>query len=326
MNNQLTKVYVKKLDRFISRGYVSWFKERNLLISVLFHNIFRNEKEIQMNLMYPQQSTTISDFSFFLDYFISRGYEFVTPKQIIEGLPLNGKYILLTFDDGCFNNSLAFTILKEYKIPSTMFISTNHIIENKSFYWDVIYRERMKQGNSIKRIIEEINSLGVCKHYEIDGYIKKNFCTNALKPVCDIDRPFTVDEIRELAGDENIYFGNHTEHHAILTNYPYDEANIQIANGSAQLVEWGGEKPQIISFPDGYFSEEVIEIAKANGIKIGLTTKAGKNFIPLNNGNGFHNLNRFILWGDRDLERQCKSFRLDYDFSLIGTIKSNSHH
>ena len=40
-------------------------------------------------------------------YFVAHGYTFVAPADVLRGLDPAGKYALLTFDDGYYNNRLA---------------------------------------------------------------------------------------------------------------------------------------------------------------------------------------------------------------------------
>src|SRR5882724_3251133 len=139
---------VRRADATFARAYLALFRERNALMCFLFHSLFRDEREIALNLVDPLQRTTIRQFRQFVEYYLSHGYRFVTPPDLLNGLAPNGKYALITFDDGYFNNSLARPILEEYGVPAVFFISTEHVRQNKCFWWDVLYRQRAAEGAS----------------------------------------------------------------------------------------------------------------------------------------------------------------------------------
>jgi hypothetical protein len=79
-------------------------RERNYLISFLFHGLFAGADEVASGTMDPQQAITVDMFRTLVDHFKSHSYRFVSPLEIVRGLHPQGKYILLTFDDGYYNN------------------------------------------------------------------------------------------------------------------------------------------------------------------------------------------------------------------------------
>ena len=88
---------------------------------------------------------TVEKFRQFIDYYVKHDYIFVSPDDIQNGLdPGKNSTFSLLLKDGYYNNNLALPILKEYNIPALFFISSNHIKQNKCFWWDVVYRQRNK--------------------------------------------------------------------------------------------------------------------------------------------------------------------------------------
>lgn len=65
------------------------------------------------------------------------------------------KYAMITFDDGYFNNILALEILNKFKVPSVIFVTTKNVEENNSFWWDVVFKFRKKQGVAFHKIKKE---------------------------------------------------------------------------------------------------------------------------------------------------------------------------
>jgi peptidoglycan/xylan/chitin deacetylase (PgdA/CDA1 family) len=255
---------------------------------------------------------TTDIFRQFIEYYLKHDYLFISPDDIMKGLRTDKKYVLITFDDGYFSNQLSLPILNEYKVPATYFISANHIVSNKNFWWDVVYRERMKRNSSAEQIFNESRELKLKKNQEIEQYIIDNFGEKALHPISDIDRPFTPAELLAFSRDPLVSFGNHTTNHAILTNYSYSEIKSEISVAQDEIFKLTGVNPVTISYPNGNFSQEVISVAKEMGFKLGITINPGKNYLPISfEGNNPFILNRFTLWGNKNIEKQCNSFRND---------------
>ena len=222
---------------------------------------------------------------------------------------------MITFDDGYYNNQYALTVLKKYQIPAVFFISTNHVKYNKCFWWDVLYRERIKLGIPVKDIQRERKKLKSKTSEEIEKYLKDIFGEESLTPVGDIDRPFTPSELKDFSRDEFVFLGNHTSDHAILSNYSSNKIKSQILNAQNTINDITGITPIIISYPNGVYSNEIIKLSKEIGLKLGITVDNKKNYLPIDyQGDGCMRLGRFLLERveRRDnLIMQCELLRSD---------------
>lgn len=303
---------IKLPDLMFSQIYLKFFQEKNSLITFLFHGLFRNEKEITLNLVDPQPWITVEQFRQFVEYYLDHGYTFISQNDILNGLNNDKKHIMITFDDGYYNNKYALPILKEYQIPAVFFISTSHVKYNKCFWWDVLYRERIKLGMSLRNISHEQNQLKLKKSEEIERYLIDMFGAKAFKPIDDIDRPFTLSELKDFSKEKYVFLGNHTSDHAILTNYPLDGIKLQILAAQNTIYDITGITPIIISYPDGGYSAEVIRISKEIGLKLGVTVDPKKNYLPIDyQSNDCMRLGRFRLSDNDNLIKQCELFRSD---------------
>lgn len=312
---------INTVDELVSQTYISLFKERPALLTFLFHGLFNDRKEIALNLVHPQQEVTTDIFRQFIEYYLEHNYLFISPQDIVNGLRPNRNYVLITFDDGYYSNHLALPVLKEYQVPATFFISTNHIIENKCFWWDIIYRERLGRGTPAEKVNNEIMMLKQKKNDEIEQYITATFGRQALEPVGDIDRPFTPSELNAFSKESLVVLGNHTHNHAILTNYSSSEIRSEILAAQETLFNLTGIQPVMISYPNGNYSDEVLAISQEIGFKLGITVNQRKNHLPIElQGVGRLLLNRYVVWGNRDIRQQCARFRSD--IQLKSTLKS----
>ena len=245
-------------DGVIASAYLSLFNERGGLRAFLFHSLFRDEREIALHQVDPLQRTTVAQFRAFIEYYLGHDYQFVSANDILGGLRPDGKYALISFDDGYFNNTRALPLLREYKVPAVFFISTNNVRENKSFWWDVLYRERHAQGATAQQIYRDCVGLKRKTTEEIEAELKHRFGADAFQPRGELDRPFTPAELRDFAREPHVHLGNHTANHAILTNYTPDEARSQIRAAQDSLAEMTGVRPTAIAYPNGSFDDAQI--------------------------------------------------------------------
>ncbi len=303
---------VKLPDSILSKVYLKLFQEKSSLSTFLFHGLFRDEKERSPNLVDPQPWITVEQFHQFVEYYIDHGYIFVSPDDVLSGLKDHNSYIMITFDDGYYNNVHALPVLQKYDIPAIFFISTNHVIYNKGFWWDVLYRERKKAGGSTKEIVREQNELKTKTAEAIEAYLQLTFGERSLEPHGDIDRPFTPHELQEFSRENNVFLGNHTSDHAILTNYCSDAIKAQICSAQDTLSSITGRTPLAISYPNGNYSDRIIKISREAGIELGIAIGCRKNYLPFTDKNVDNmRLNRFDITGCDNILAQCELFRSD---------------
>lgn len=312
MNRNIVSI-IKLPDRVFVKFYLRFFHEKNSLLIYNFHILFRNEKEINSNHVNPLLGITVDHFQEFIEYYLDHDYIFVSQNDIIKGLNNDKKYILITFDDGYFNSQYALPILKKYHTPAVFFISANNVKYNKSFWWDVLYREIIKGTMSFKDISRVSTYLMLQTSGKRDEYIKRNFGEDAFNPISDIDRPFTPKELKDFCKDKYVFLGNHTSNHDILTNYSSDEIKLIILDAQNTIHDMTGVTPISISYPNGNFSNEIIKISKEIGFKLGITTDYKKNYLPIicKKNTNCMQLGRFDILENDDIIKQCELYRSD---------------
>src|ERR1700730_6291491 len=272
---------VHSFDGMLANLTLRLGKERNVLLSFLFHGLFLSTHEMQSGAVDPQQGITVDMFRTLVGHFRSHSYRFVSPGEIIQGLAPDGKYVLLTFDDGYYNNVRALSVLEEFDVPAVFFISTGHVKEQKSFWWDVLYREHLRGSKSNPQTELAIGACKRLKSQEVESRLKETFGIRALSPVGDLDRPFSPDELCEFAKHKHVRLGNHTRNHAILTNYSLTEILEQIVGAQEDIKEMTGQVPEIIAYPNGSVSMEIQQVAKEVGLVLGVGLQVGRNQLPV---------------------------------------------
>jgi peptidoglycan/xylan/chitin deacetylase (PgdA/CDA1 family) len=306
----------KALNQFSERVALASLNvtpERPAILAFMFHVLFEDQAAMARGEVDPQQYITVEIFEQFVADFVAHGYVFVTPEQVLHGLDPAGRYALITFDDGYYNNRLALPVLRRYGVPATFFISSSHVLEGQAFWWDVVYRQRQVRPLAPAAQAAEYALLRQMRHSEVAEYLLAQFGPDALQPVGDLDRPFTPAELVAFAAEPEVNLGNHTAHHAVLTNYCAATARQELETCQHQLAQLTGETPCAVAYPNGDVSAQVREATVAAGLGLGTTVLAGKNYLPFaQHGVDVLQLKRFLLWGDRDVARQCALFRTDF--------------
>lgn len=296
--------------------------ENNQLLVFYFHGLYQSNEQRDLNHIDPQKNMTVSQFDEFIDYFHNLDYLFIRPEDLLPGLEKGKRYIIITFDDGYYNNMLALQVLEKYNIPAVFFITADNVRENKAFWWDIIYKYRSKQGVASLKIKKEQDHLKIYKHEQISNYIVKTFGNESFNPWSDIDRPLTGTEVKDLANSPFTVIGNHTYHHALLPNYDRNEIKDEITAANDFLRDLTGITPGSIAFPNGNFNKLVLDVVENVGFRVAFSAMPGKNIIPIDPGRILC-LNRFMA-NNNNIRKYGSFFRLGYTpGSLYSKIKES---
>jgi peptidoglycan/xylan/chitin deacetylase (PgdA/CDA1 family) len=283
-------------------------KRNDLLINVLFHSLYEtSSSRLTDDPLAPNQNVTVADLKGFIEEMLEQGYTVVSPAQIDAGLEPGGRYLTITFDDGYFNNVLALDVLEEFRVPALFFVSTDHVAQNKAFWWDAFSRQLARNGVSPSRQKAEIESLKGMTPQNIDAFLGQRFGPSVLKPLGDIDRAFTIQELQQFALNPWVHLGNHTRDHAILTNCTPEEMSDQIQTCQDALAEMVGYRPIAIAYPNGNHSPAAVKAAEAAGLRLGFTVTPQRPLLPLDDSSRM-TLGRFVFHGGHDIRRQCRLF------------------
>ena len=315
--NTLGPAIIEKFGFFINPLLLNFKQENNHLLVFYFHGIFDSMKQKELNHIDPQHNMTVSQFTDFVDYFQNKKYIFIKPEDLHRGLTKDQRYIMLTFDDGYFNNTLAINVLNKYKIPAIFYITTKNMIENKSFWWDIIFKYRTKQGSDLNSIRKEQGYLKSLNYNDIDKYIIQNFGIKSFEPWSNIDRPFNKTEIKHLSKNPYVSIGNHTHNHSILTNYNRDEIKEELMESNKILYDLTGTLPISLAFPNGDYNNLVLEVTKESGFKYAFNTEPKNIFLSMET-QSFICLSRFMS-NTFDINKYGSFYRLGYDPKLLYT-------
>lgn len=249
-----------------------------------------------------------------LAYF-TRNYEVISLDQLAQGLTnkaLPSKAVAITFDDGYQDNYLnAFPILKKYRVPATVFLTTGCVDTGELLWFD---RVGYALWHTSKKYLH-LDSLG---HYDLGSpknkTLARSLIINKLKVMpediklsiieslikqVDVNIPaeqgksimISWNQVREMAA-AGINFGAHGVTHAILTNITAERAEWEIAQSKKNIEEQIRGPVSSFSYPNGNFSPELIGLVRKHGFACAVSSKPYARRRPLNPGDNPYALSR----------------------------------
>jgi peptidoglycan/xylan/chitin deacetylase (PgdA/CDA1 family) len=291
----------------------AWAREAPGLIVIAFHSLCRSRAQLHDPAIVSDQNVCVDDLRALVETVLASGYTIVSPQDVADGLPSVGKFAMLTFDDGYFNNVLALDVLDEFQVPAAFFIASGHVLQGKGFWWDAVSRELLRAGISRSARNAELRRLKALSPAGVEAAVRARFGPTVLRPRGDTDRPFTAAELADFARHRWVHIGNHTVDHAILTRCSRDEMQRQIRECQEALQAITGQAPVAIAYPNGNHSATVVAAARAAGLRVGLTVHPAKNRLPAPADSArLMELGRFYFHGRPDPALEFRSYRCGF--------------
>lgn len=186
-------------------------------------------------------------------------------------------WVLLTFDDGYKNNlTEIYPYLNQKKIPFTIFISANHIINNKRFdnYRIAASVKHTKNVQLLAEIVKSLEiNLGTNNRVELLNLIiskYKYFSVErkgqVLSAICNLldnkeweyfdglyssEEVLTVEQLKVLAADPLVHIGSHGFNHYIQTSLTEDQRMFELVKSRNKLEELLGKTITTFCYPNG---------------------------------------------------------------------------
>jgi peptidoglycan/xylan/chitin deacetylase (PgdA/CDA1 family) len=241
--------------------------------------------------------TNTSDFEKQMKY-LQNTHKIISFEKLIQAVTekksLPKRAAIITFDDGYKDNyTEAFPLLKKYKIPATIFLTTGHIETDNSFWWNkigyVLCKTKFKKielddfGDisppsienmpySLRMIFQKFKKIPEDKKKKLIDLLIQKSDVNIPKSI-DKDLMMSWDNIREM-NENGIDFGAHTVTHPILTNLSLNQAKFEIVESKKIIEKRLNKTITTFCYPNGYaddYNTDIIKILKDNGFSCSVT-------------------------------------------------------
>lgn len=194
--------------------------------------------------------------------------------------------VAITFDDGYQNNlTYALPILEKYNIPATFYITTigkvggnllwsDHLDvatyhNNASFrYKDVTYRFQQGKGyvndkkNPLKGILKDMPQ---SERMELLDALPGTLTFRNEPQLSDFWKLLDEKQIKKLSDSSLVTIGAHGLYHNCLERIPLEDAKNELEVAKQFLESIVNKNVVDLAFPDGSFSEKVVELALGLG-------------------------------------------------------------
>jgi len=212
--------------------------------------------------------------------------------QLLQGDRIGPRTVCLTFDDGYSNVvRCALPILREFRLPATLFVVTGLVRQRNMGWWDQIAR--------VARMLPEPLKVSIAGEHILFGPDTLPQALERLKAVPDAEREralavilgavpdlgppgdsrmATEEELRAWIGD-GMSVGSHTVTHPILTRLTPQALGHELADSRSQLEAMTGQPVDLLCYPNGTvgdFDASVVEAARTAGYEAAVTTIGGQ--------------------------------------------------
>ena|ERR1035437_1528321 len=249
----MIKEVIKELFAlFLIQVYYISQKKRDDILSIYFHN--------------PSEKV----FENVLKWLVVKNYKFISTNELyflINGkVKQTGKLACITFDDGWSNNMMLVNLLEKYKIPVTIFIPTEAIVEG-NYWFEYANVQGQKQFTGIKTK-ENFKKLPENIFTEKVKILKLNYSLKRSS--------ITLNDLKKLSENKLITIGSHSVTHPILNRCSFEKQEYELAESKKIISNWLYKDIEYLAYPNGDFNQYTIEIAKKCGYKLGFSTELGK--------------------------------------------------
>ncbi len=230
---------------------------------------------------------------------LARYYQVVSMPEVLKAVekrtPLPKRAVLITFDDAYADFAeIAWPILKQFRLPATMFVPTAYPDQpERVFWWDRLYQafaatSRItinvshlghlsllppeQKRRSLRAVQNRVTTLPHCEAMRLVD----SLCAE-LGPSCvQGGSVLTWKQLRELAL-EGLTLGSHTRTHPIMTQVTPEQMREEVQGSQQDLQREIGACLPIFCYPNGNHNDTVLNVLREQGIRLAFTTLSGPN-------------------------------------------------
>jgi len=260
---------------------------RGKVVILMYHRVL-TPKELAAHYVQPGMYVLADVFARQMQ-FLRENFHILSLEDLIGrwqrggGLDHDKRYCVVTFDDGWLDNYLhAYPILRRLGIPATIFLPTR-FVGTRDWFWP----ERLAH-----LLADPSNSAARPGTAAWSDHVERTIEQWKDRPSADIEAALGEmsagpggrisaervvvdwDEVAEM-GRNGISFGSHSATHAILTTASPTAYDAEINESLAVLRRRATNPIEVFCYPNGAYTEAVVQHVKAAGYVAALTTDTG---------------------------------------------------
>lgn len=295
-----------RLDKLILRNV---FRKTRSIKIVVYHRILADLPCEDFPFDSDLVSATVDEFRQQMHY-LTQNYDVISFSDVDDfirtgkGLPKNP--VLVTLDDGYVDNyEFAFPVIREYQVPSTLFITTDYMDSDKTFWFDWLACIVFGCKEKYLYLGEEYGSydLSGSRSYRTEVFYKiiRLLCQvdnqerlslldemnnrygdtydNLDEGLKDLSRPMRWWQVRKMS-DAGVCIGSHTKSHPILSRLNKVELLNELVQSKKNIEQNINKEVTVIAYPNGQkkdYTVEVKELAGRAGYRFGVNYIHGVN-------------------------------------------------
>lgn len=296
----LIRLYLYLGDRVFRKGAVC---------ILLYHRVV---PENDMRRVYAVPEIVVSEETFEIQMQCLSAFRVASMEQAVSELhgegPPRPLSVVITFDDGWEDNHRhAFPVLKRFRLPATIFVSTDFIGRDRLFWQDRVVRlvRSLRDTPDVLRELFRRNGLGdllsLLEEVAADkggGGVSPARLTSAMKkleegkiarllkdgeallrdrhPSRHENAFLDWDQVREMS-EGGIDFGSHGTSHRLLDGLEDREVAKELAESKRIIETQVGRPVSLFAYPNGNYNAGTIASLEASGFKAAATVVPGHN-------------------------------------------------
>lgn len=270
---------------------------------LMYHRVLSEEERIH-SFSHEGIVVGMESFASQMEY-LKDSFNVISLEEFLNQLPQKRfeKYsCLITFDDGWIDNyTNAYPVLTTNELPAVIFLPVDFIGTKKQFW-----REKVSANlfalctNSSEDSRHILDKLGLDYladqspeqiKLSVQDYVSKLKKSSpeeralVLSPLTqfsdklpclnnNIDKFLSWGQVREMR-DSGMSFGSHSSRHNILTELSLDDAAWEVSSSRVVINDKIGGFPRTFCYPNGDYSEQIVDIVARGGYDAAFSTKAG---------------------------------------------------
>lgn len=233
--------------------------------------------------------------------YLAANYEAVSVLDVVKAFENTSRNVLppravtVTFDDAYRDFAQnAWPVLKQYRIPATVFVPTAYPDHpERLFWWDRIFNaihttEMGELNTSLGRLPISTATQRAQVYKRLKNHLKRLPNEVAMKEVDQICNEvggspqancvLGWDSLRKLAS-EGLTLGAHTRNHPIMNSITLEEMCNETIGSRQDLHREIGSVPEVFAYPSGIHNNNAVKTVKQAGFALAFTTERGINEI-----------------------------------------------